>query len=306
MTSVFISYRRDDASGHAGRLSDRLVARLGPERVFMDVSDIQPGQNFEQAIERTLAQCDHLLAVIGPRWLSILDARLASGEDFVRSEIGAALARGTSVIPVLVGGARMPSQAQLPKELAGLARCQAVQIEDRDFDDDAARLVAFLAGDTGTTGGRAGSRRLIASLAAAAVIFAGGWWLWHERTPDAMAPAGATAVSPTVDANIDGDWVAELRKPEQAPFRIRLTLSRVGADVIGTVRYPTGDAAILDGRFADGQLTFQTSHIPQFGSVAATIRVQGRLDGETFRMTVADEGGVATGTARRVDGPSSP
>ena len=146
MTSVFISYRRDDAGGHAGRLSDRLVARFGAERVFMDVSDIQPGQNFEQAIGRTLAQCDHLLAVIGPQWLSRLAARQAAGEDFVRSEIAAALSRGTTVIPVLVGGARMPSGAELPTELAALARCQAVTIQDHVFDEDAARLVRFLAG----------------------------------------------------------------------------------------------------------------------------------------------------------------
>ena len=74
-------------------------ARFGSERVFMDVSDIQPGQNFEQAIERTLARCDHLLAVIGPQWLTSLTARQATGEDFVRSEIAAALSRGTTVIP---------------------------------------------------------------------------------------------------------------------------------------------------------------------------------------------------------------
>jgi hypothetical protein len=70
MTNVFISDRRDDAGGHARRLSDRLIARFGADNVFMDVQDIQPGQNFEQAIEQTLARCDHMLVVIGPRWLA--------------------------------------------------------------------------------------------------------------------------------------------------------------------------------------------------------------------------------------------
>ena len=56
MPNVFISYRRDDAGGHAGRLSDRLVARFGPDSVFVDVDDIKPGQNFLQAIEQTLSQ----------------------------------------------------------------------------------------------------------------------------------------------------------------------------------------------------------------------------------------------------------
>ena len=40
---VFISYRREDASGHAGRLYDNLVASIGNDRVFMDVDAIAPG-----------------------------------------------------------------------------------------------------------------------------------------------------------------------------------------------------------------------------------------------------------------------
>jgi len=130
MTNVFISHRRGDASGHAGRLSDGLIARFGADNAFMDVQDIRPGQNFEQAIEQTLARCDHMLAVIGPRWLADLRARSASRSDFVRSEIGTALSRGTAVIPVLVGGAKMPAVDELPAELAAFSRFQAVEIRD--------------------------------------------------------------------------------------------------------------------------------------------------------------------------------
>lgn len=130
LKSVFISYRRDDAAGHAGRLSDRLVARLGAARVFMDVEDIAPGQNFAQAIESTLSKCDGVLAVIGPRWLETIRTRMAGGEDFVRHEIAVALAAGLTVIPVLVGGAKMPGAADLPPELAAFSRCQAVEIRD--------------------------------------------------------------------------------------------------------------------------------------------------------------------------------
>lgn len=118
MTSIFISYRRQDASGHAGRLSDRLVARFGADHVFMDVEDIQPGQNFARSIEQTLAQCSHVLAVVGPRWIESLQARSAAGEDFVRHEIAMALTRGLTVIPVLVAGARMPAPSDLPAELS--------------------------------------------------------------------------------------------------------------------------------------------------------------------------------------------
>jgi len=185
MTNVFISYRRDDAGGHAGRLSDRLIARFGADRVFMDVQDIQPGQNFAQAIEQTLARCDHMLAVVGPRWLADLQARAAGREDFVRSEIGTALSRGMAVIPVLVGGAKMPSGDELPAELAAFSRCQASEIRDECFDEDAARLVDFLAGGSGSAGphffGRRVTRRTLTwLLPAVALALAGGWAAWPK------------------------------------------------------------------------------------------------------------------------------
>jgi hypothetical protein len=193
--NVFISYRHDDTAGHAGRLSDRLVARLGAERVFMDVADIQPGQNFVSAIEETVDRCDCVLAVVGPRWLSNLKEREARGEDFVRSEIGRAMARGITVIPVLVGGGTMPSGDQLPAELVAFSRCEAVDIRDDHFDDDAARLINFL------VGGRRGSYLsygqdlvhwpIVLGLTFAAIAFAA-WFVW--RTP-ARAPALASVPS---------------------------------------------------------------------------------------------------------------
>jgi hypothetical protein len=313
MTGVFISYRRDDASGHAGRLSDRLVARLGAEHVFMDVSDIQPGQNFARAIERTLARCDYVLAVIGPQWLSSLIARQAAGEDFVRSEIAAALSRGTTVIPVLVGGAEMPAVAQLPVELAALARCQAVTIHDHVFDDDAARLVNFLAGGVASStipilGQQVSRRNLLAALAAVSVaLVAGAWWLRPAPLPAESLTASSAAAPATTEPDIDGDWIAELQKAGQPPYRVRLTLARAGTQVIGTVTYPTGQATILDGQYANGQMTFHTSHVPQFDSAPATIRFQARVEGEIITLTTADDGGVATGSARRVAAvPSGP
>jgi hypothetical protein len=40
---VTLNYRRDDTSGHAGRLYDALVERFGSEHVFMDIDAIEPG-----------------------------------------------------------------------------------------------------------------------------------------------------------------------------------------------------------------------------------------------------------------------
>jgi len=306
VTNLFISYRRDDAGGHAGRLSDRLIARFGGTRIFMDVQDIQPGQNFQQAIERTLASCDHVLAVIGPRWLEILQARQSHGEDFVRHEVTAALARGATVIPVLVGGAKMPGLDQLPPELAGFARCQAVEIRDNRFDEDSARLVDFLAGGAGehepSVLGLRRPRRVLATALACIVLAALGTFAWLRFS---RPPQNLTQSSTPADPAIDGNWVADLQKPGQPAYRIRLTLSRAGEEVIGTVSYPTGEGAILDGRYANGRLTFHTSHIPQFESQPATIRFQALVEGDVIRLTSADDAGVATGVAHRASSASA-
>src|SRR3954454_18329783 len=109
MAGIFISYRREDSIAYAGRLYDRLQAHFGDEQVFMDIDTLRPGEDFVEAIQRTVASCDALVAVIGRSWLMAQDQkgqrRLDDPEDFVRLEIAAALERGIRVIPALVGNA---------------------------------------------------------------------------------------------------------------------------------------------------------------------------------------------------------
>ena len=114
MSGVFISYRREDSSGYAGRLFDILSARFGRENTYMDIDTIRGGDNFVAVIEDKISLCDVLLAVIGERWLTSTaengTRRLEMAGDFVRLEIAKALERGVRVIPVLVGGATVPHQ----------------------------------------------------------------------------------------------------------------------------------------------------------------------------------------------------
>jgi class 3 adenylate cyclase/tetratricopeptide (TPR) repeat protein len=135
MSSIFVSYRRNDAPAHAGRIYDRLAERLGKDSVYMDLDSTVPGVDFGEVIEQTIARCDALLAVMGRNWVSALRpsrrARRADGsEDWVRREIAAALARNIRVIPVLVQGARMPSSAELPDDMKALARRHAVELSE--------------------------------------------------------------------------------------------------------------------------------------------------------------------------------
>lgn len=145
---VFISYRRDDTAGHAGRLHDSISVSLEEADVFMDVGDIEPGVDFTMAIADAIGSCDVMLALIGPRWATATAAdgrrRLDDPNDHVVSEIAAALERGLRVIPTLIDGAEMPEAAALPPRIADLARRNALQLSSVTWHSDLEILVAAL------------------------------------------------------------------------------------------------------------------------------------------------------------------
>jgi TIR domain len=301
LASIFISYRREDAGGHAGRLCDRLTARFGGDRLFMDIQDIRPGQNFATSIEDTIATCDCVIAVIGPRWLETIRKRAGSSDDFVRREIGAALERHVTVVPVLVGGARMPAAAELPADLAELSFLNALEIRDERFDRDVVELETFLSNSLHVEGNSAAASRprlmrgaAIALLAAALAI--GGYFLLRAPAKMDGRPASAPSVTPSA---VEGNWIAEMQKAGQPRFRIRLHFERVGDMLGGMVSYPTGDGPMHDVKLAGSALTFYTVHTPQFESEPATIRFQAEVADGQIHLTSTDPGGVATGVATR-------
>jgi len=146
--AIFISYRRDDSEGEAGRLHDDLARIFGPRSVFMDVSDIHPGRDFRKAIDDNVANCTVFLAVIGPLWGTVKDAsgarRIDQPNDFVRLEITSALARGIDVIPVLVHGARMPNLDELPDSIKDLSYRNAVELTHTRWNSDVEVLIRTL------------------------------------------------------------------------------------------------------------------------------------------------------------------
>jgi TIR domain len=143
-----LSYRRDDASGHAGRLYDQLAGRYGAERVFIDIDAVPLGSEFGEAIRRAVASCDVLIVLIGRGWLRATDSdghrRLDDPDDFVRSEIESALAQGVVVVPACVQGAEIPRAQELPPSLAPLTRRQGIQLSDTGWQDDVGRLIRRL------------------------------------------------------------------------------------------------------------------------------------------------------------------
>ena len=125
---IFISYRRDDAKAEARSIYQHLAQTFGEARLFIDVDTIPKGLDFAIELENTLNETGVLLAVIGKSWLNqtdeMGDRRLDNRADYVRREIAHALQRGIPVIAVRVDGASMPSVAELPDDLSGLARRQ--------------------------------------------------------------------------------------------------------------------------------------------------------------------------------------
>ncbi|MGH9611698.1 MAG: PASTA domain-containing protein [Bryobacteraceae bacterium] len=160
MSSIFISYRREDAEGQAGRLYKDLVAEFGSDSVFMDVAAIQFGQDFRKVIDQSLSSCGAFLSVIGKSWLTAKDAsgqrRLDDSDDFVRLETVAALQRDIPVIPVLVQGASAPKSDQLPNDLKELAYRNAIEITHPRWDSDVQLLIKALRPYASKTSPRAG------------------------------------------------------------------------------------------------------------------------------------------------------
>jgi hypothetical protein len=144
---IFISYRRDDSAGHAGRLFDRLSAHFGADQIFMDIEQIEAGVDFVQAIQDAVGSCEILVVLIGKNWLASRDEagrRLDNPNDFVRVEIAAALERDVRVIPVLLQGATMPRPQDLPEDMSALSRRNAIELSDTRWKYDVDGLIAAL------------------------------------------------------------------------------------------------------------------------------------------------------------------
>ena len=85
--SIFISYRRLDAGGHAGRLHDRLAQWFDADALFFDTEHITPGDHFPQRLVDGVDSARVVLVLIGPDWLSEINRRAGlSQTDFLRND----------------------------------------------------------------------------------------------------------------------------------------------------------------------------------------------------------------------------
>ncbi len=145
---VFINYRRSDSAAYAGRLFDNLTNALGKDSVFRDIDSIDIGTNFEGVIKHSLSNADAVIVIIGPTWVRTPDdsgrPRIEDEHDYVRMEIEGALEHDVQVVPVLVGGAAMPTAAELPPALAPMTLQNALALTDQHWSNDVNTLVGAL------------------------------------------------------------------------------------------------------------------------------------------------------------------
>ena len=286
MTRFFLSYRRDDSAGFAGRLADDLEAAFGAGSVFRDVDDIPPGEDFARVIESRLVEVGAVLVMIGPRWLAAGASgrrRLDEPEDFVRREIEAALASGKMVIPLLVGGAVMPAASELPAGIAELARRQAVVLADSGWRQAVSSLVATL--KTTTRPRRGGKVFALAGAILALLALAWAAQVWRQPA----APPRHIDIAGRWSAQVKYDWGAEHRET----FEFLVSSGQVGGSA-GYLRLPR---SIESGRLEGSRLSFVTHSDEVIGEAPprqVTHRYEGEVTTHAIRFRLVSQGGYSS------------
>lgn len=151
MAKIFIAYRRNDSTFYVNALQQELEKRFGKRSVVRDVTaNIPLGTDYRKHLQLAVANSDVLLAVIGKKWEESIRTRGEDETDFLRIEIEEALERKIPVVPVLVGGAKLPREKSLPPSISELVFREAAQIRSgKDLDPDLKILADRLAATLG-------------------------------------------------------------------------------------------------------------------------------------------------------------
>lgn len=286
MGQIFISYRREETAGHAGRLEEALESHFGAEQVFRDIEDLTPGLPFPDAIDRRLDQASVVLVLIGARWLvAERDGvrRLDREDDYVRVEVARALHGGKPVVPVLIDDVPMPEPAQLPEPLAGLAQRHAVRLTEAGWHDDVTRLEKTLETWVSPAPRRHGVGRRIGlvAFALACLLAIGLYWL------RAMLPFP------------DGAWQGTVHYDWGETYTERFVFEHQGDSIAGTASFLERPRAIRDAHWSDGVLSFETRSESRMGSETRALSHRYRLVSageDRWRVTYAIEGGFVAVT----------
>jgi hypothetical protein len=225
---IFISYRREEAQGWATHLHKDLSQALPGRRIFYAPQSIQGGELFADSIRRALEACSVTLVLIGPHWLVVQDdrgnRRIDNPRDWVHVEVLESLRRpGLRVVPVLLGGARIPTEPELPDALKALAGRQAHEISDRRWDYDVGQLVAMLRAP----------RRLRGPLIAAATAVTAAGLAGYLAFGGRLTPEPSGVVDPTTGGPAAPPTSAATVTPASAPIELEVAMQKGAHDLTG-------------------------------------------------------------------------
>jgi hypothetical protein len=290
MSGIFISYRREDSAPYAGRLYDRLCARFGADRIFMDVDDIPPGADFAAQIRAKIHSCDALIAVVGKNWLTARNGngqlRLTDPNDFVGLELAAALRRGVLVIPALVGGAVMPKPEELRDDLRDLASKNAVALQDHDFQRDVEIVIQALENvspsrqkpdrpeDVSLRERRERLRKRLlwkVPVILLLVSFAVWWQLRQEQTGQ-PAPGSAPVEINRMAKAIAGVWEGEVTYSWGAKFKERFFFEPEGDKLFGTATFLGSKRGVEDGKIEIDHISFSVRFEEMSGGATREVK----------------------------------
>jgi hypothetical protein len=296
MPGVFISYRRDDSGGYAGRLFDVLAGRFGPDQTFMDLDDIRGGDDFTAVIGEKVGQCSALLAVIGDRWVTLTGPdgvrRLDAPGDFVRLEIARALERGVRVIPVLVSGAVMPRPEDLPEALRPLSVHQAVEVRDAHFHADAEQLIALLQKTVPGLGVRTPRvPRWVIPAAAVLVAVAGiaaVSGVRYRQSKEAAAQFASAA------ASVKGKWSGTVKYDWGDSYAETFDFEVAGQELSGTASFLQRARGIFDGKLEGNRVSFTTKSIVSMNDKSYEDKhyYKGTIEGDAIRFSMMTDSGA--------------
>jgi len=304
MSGIFISYRREDSAAYAGRLYDRLAAHFGADQVFMDVDDIPPGADFASHIDAKVGSCDAMVVVIGKDWLTARNAagqlRLSDPKDFVGLEVALALQRSVLVIPVLVGGARMPKAEELRADLRALARRNALSLSDQEFQRDTDNLVRAVE-ELPSLGKRTTNvvdtqvaevrkkllRRMIWKVPIIILLVAFAvWWEWRkEKGEETRIEAASPAIAGSWSGDVTYGWEAKYTEP--------FFFQPEGNKLFGTASFLGVKRGIEEGKVDGETVSFYVRYEEVSGGESRECKnyYWGKLNGKDILIRMQDDRG---------------
>lgn len=147
-TKAFVSYRRTDG-GYAHLLADKIRKSFGDDSIFLDVTNVFPGEEWEDRLQEELRQSKVLVALICDDWLAEREAPTGDrpperARDWVVFEVTAALDdENCSVIPVLLPNVSWPETTGIASDnfLKRLGRWQGIELHDDDLEAGMERVL---------------------------------------------------------------------------------------------------------------------------------------------------------------------